>query len=183
MRTIDAIIKEEINEAVNNIIFQILERSAERIKGFIPRIEDYRNQTSVQPIVAFLDKLSYFGEQLVIKLHQCAKDKNLNEANNNGMVTPPNPNPVSALYNGFKRGYLQAKNLFTVPTPSSHNNDFAYTAGSISLYELIYQIYPSLSKKYQNLDQQYNGILAQMNYPRRLLDEVDYVKRSIDQMR
>ena len=68
----------------------------------------------MQPIVAFLDKLSYFGEQLVIKLHQCAKDKNLNEANNNGMVTPPNPNPVSALYNGFKRGYLQAKNLFTV---------------------------------------------------------------------
>lgn len=183
MRTIDAIIKEEINEAVNNIIFQILERSAERIKEFIPRIEDYRNQTSVQPIVAFLDELSYFGEQLVIKLHQCAKDKNLNEANNNGMASISTSNPISAFQNGFIRWFHQAPNLFTVPTPSSNNDGFAYTAGSISLYELIYQIYPSLSKKYQNLDQQYNGILAQMNYPRRLLDEVDYVKRSIDQMR
>ena len=35
MRTIDDIIKEEINEAVDNIIFQVLGRSAERIQSLM----------------------------------------------------------------------------------------------------------------------------------------------------
>ena len=191
MRTIDDIIKEEINEAVDNIIFQILGRSAERIQNFIPYIEKCRNQASEQAIAAFLGELQYFGEQLVLKLRQCAKDRNLNEANNNGMASVPTGNPYQDFANGFWRGFDKPWNLFdTNPNNDYDNgndngngNGYTYTAKNTTLYKLIYQTYPALFKKYQSLDNQYNGALSQMNYPRRLFDEVNYVKSCIDQSR
>lgn len=185
MRTIDDIIKEEINEAVDNIIFQVLGRSAERIQSFIPYIERCRNQASEQVIAAFLGELKYFGEQLVLKINQCVKDRNLNEANNNGMASAPTGNPFQDIVNSFIRGFNNTRNIFDTNSNNDNGNDneHSYAANSTTLYKLIYQTYPALFKKYQSLDNQSNGALSQMNYPRRLFDEVNYVKSCIDQSR
>ena len=107
------------------------------------------------------------------------------------MASVPTGNPYQDFANGFMRGFNNTWNLFdTNPDNDNYNdngngngNGDTYTAKSTTLYKLIYQTYPTLFKKYQSLDNQYNGALSQMNYPRRLFDEVNYVKSCIDQSR